>query len=475
MGYGEKRGSYYRGRFKIAPGRYGTVQDERGGPRKFRTKREAKQAADAEEVEVRSGQWRDPNVGRVTFGAYANEWFVKQDLAASTMANYRRHLEEHLLPKFEHHTLADITAVDADTWEQQERSAGYAESSIRTWRATLHLILADAVSDGLIRTNPATKRRGRGRRAGKSKTRQPEKATTDALGALLIAERAALLSGRDAEFVLTAVMAYTGMRWGELVGLETRYARLGSIRVEWQCYELATELVRCPPKDDSYRDVDLPNFLSALVSDHVTRTSPRACECHGQTYVFSGRNGAAHWSRSGFATWVFQPATSGWFPAKSPQPTRPVPLTAEPWPGTPVRGRNAQGRGEMYWLPIAPGLTPHGLRHSHKTAMVEDRVPEIFQHERLGHQMDGIGARYSHVTSAMRKELCDALTERWEASLDARAAMHPHSPVVVLDELLQARQHKKKGEPREGSTKIFSQDSPKAGVYPLQARPQKGA
>jgi hypothetical protein len=29
------------------------------------------------------------------------------------------------------------------------------------------------------------------------------------------------------------------MRWGEIVGLETEFARPGSIRVEWQLYELA--------------------------------------------------------------------------------------------------------------------------------------------------------------------------------------------------------------------------------------------
>lgn len=120
MGYAEKRGDYYRGRFKIAPGRYGTVQDERGGPRKFRTKREAKQAADAEEVEVRSGRWRDPSAGLVMFGEFANRWYAGQDLAASTTADLRRHLEEHLLPEFEDKEMADVWAADVDAWEKRE-------------------------------------------------------------------------------------------------------------------------------------------------------------------------------------------------------------------------------------------------------------------------------------------------------------------------------------------------------------------
>jgi hypothetical protein len=50
MGYAEKRGDYWRGRYKLGPGRYGTVSDDAGNTVKFRTKREAKQAADDADV-----------------------------------------------------------------------------------------------------------------------------------------------------------------------------------------------------------------------------------------------------------------------------------------------------------------------------------------------------------------------------------------------------------------------------------------
>jgi len=39
----------------------------------------------------------------------------------------------------------------------------------------------------------------------------------------------------------------------------------------------------------------------------------------------------------------------------------------------------------------------------------------------------------------MRRRLTTSLTQLWEASLDARAAISPHSPVSILDELLTAR------------------------------------
>lgn len=36
-------------------------------------------------------------------------------------------------------------------------------------------------------------------------------------------------------------------------------------------------------------------------------------------YVRAGQSGetAAHWRRTGFATWLFQPATTGWYPKKA--------------------------------------------------------------------------------------------------------------------------------------------------------------
>src|SRR5438046_2953628 len=101
MGYAENRGEYWRGRYKTAPGRYGTVKDSRGATIRFRTRRDAERAANDEEAKVRAGAWRDPIAGRITFGDFVNRWYAAQDLAVSTMQSYRRGIEDHLLPAFE--------------------------------------------------------------------------------------------------------------------------------------------------------------------------------------------------------------------------------------------------------------------------------------------------------------------------------------------------------------------------------------
>ena len=88
------------------------------------------------------------------------------------------------------------------------------------------------------------------------------------------------------------------------------------------------------------------------------------------------------------------------------------------------------------WLPVKDGLTPHGLRHGHKTWMAEDGIPEILAEQRLGHQVPGMRGLYAHASERMREELTAALHARWEESLRQRAAINPHSPVPLLDTLL---------------------------------------
>ncbi|GAA4383995.1 hypothetical protein GCM10023088_51770 [Actinomadura verrucosospora] len=64
--------------------------------------------------------------------------------------------------------------------------------------------------------------------------RGPEKKWASPLQVLLLAERCGLLSGREDDFILIVLTAYTGMRWGEAMGLQRPYCRLDHIQVDWQ-------------------------------------------------------------------------------------------------------------------------------------------------------------------------------------------------------------------------------------------------
>jgi hypothetical protein len=218
---------------------------------------------------------------------------------------------------------------------------------------------------------------------------------------------------------------------------------------------------KVPPKDDSYRSVDLPPFLAALVSEQSTRTRGR-CSCPGRTpecggagqYLFLTPNGGHH-RRSTYARRIFQPAADGRYPSGTRQAGRRVLVDGSTLPGTPPppwpdavpgepfhppRGRGIRVHGEdtalCVWLPLLENLTPHGLRHGHKTWMAEDGIPEILQAERLGHTVPGIRGVYTHVSDAMRDDLKAKPQQRWEASLAERLRFGGASSVSILNELL---------------------------------------
>ena len=568
MPYPEKRwskkdGSYWTVRYLAADGTWPRASRDENGNR-WRTKKAAEQWATDKEARIRMGLDEEsaPSVAEAarrarkqegtTLGTWANEWFPKQDVGISHQKGLRTTLEKHLLPHqpsgsgpmWEETLMDDITEQQVVEFKRAKREAGYAESTIRGYCSTLYTLFSDAMREGVATSNPVATNSNRGRRSGTGKrkgARGKQRVTTDALGALLLAERMALLSGRDEEFISAITMYNSGLRFGELVGLERKYCRPdeGVIRVEWQLYESDRDWYRQAPKDDSYRDVHIPQFVAELLQrqlDAVPHKPTPVCACHrpptvhrflvaalkrrgawtpemqgailahpkersleelgipadlaerfdgdfirggrapvhrGGVFVFTGRDGSPHHRRGSYKPWLIGAASTGMYPGGKnsqgdAQKERPVPLLAEPWPGIPVRGRSPRKRSETAWEPIAPGITPHGLaRHSHKRAMIEGRVPEVLQHERLGHEMGGIGAVYSQVTPAMVGTLLDLLTANWKASLEARAKMHPHSPVAVLDELLAP--YRKQGASGENS-KIISQISPKTAPIPLRRR-----
>ena len=327
--------------------------------------------------------------------------------------------------------------------------------------------MAAAAKPPLIPYNPALRPRNRGRRTGRKLDRAPQRVWATPLQALLVAERAALLTGRDDDYTMVLTIGYTGLRWGETIGLERGYVRQDEIHVEWQLREIRSTFHRLPPKDDSYRSpnwepclpVDLPPFLAELLARQIQAQPRQRCACaaqHGGSghYVFLGPDGG-HYRRSGYARRVFRPACDGRRDAAPGRPGRLIVTDATIWPGLPVTtwppaqpgvvftppcGRGIQAIPEgtplASWLPLKPGLTPHGLRHGHKTWMAEDGIPEILAEQRLGHEVPGMRGLYAHASERMRDELKAAPQARWEDSLRARAAIRSQSPVALLDELL---------------------------------------
>ena len=459
-----------------------------------------------QEARIREGRWTDPNAGKVTVGEWADRWMALQDVSLATIDHRDYMIRRFIRPAWGDSPLNSLTTEEITRWENAlPARTGISPRTARAVRTVLGTILGDAATTRptLIPHNPALRPRNRRRRTGRRLVRGgPQRAWATPLQVLLLAERAALLSGRDEDFTMIVTIGYTGMRWAETVGLERDLVRPGEIHVEWQLHELNGTFHRLPPKDDSYRSprwepslpVDLPPFLTSLLAAQVRDHPHPPCACaeqHGGTgrYVFLGPDGG-HYRRSNYARRVFRPACDGRYRADPGRPARLViaDQTAT-WPGQPIAawpaaprpppGRNPgpdaayrppRGHGIAVipedtpiacWLPIKPGLTVHGLRHSHKTWMAEDGIPEILAEQRLGHHMPGMRGLYAHASDRMRDDLKQALQARWQESLQDRAAINEHSPVPLLDQLLASL--------RAGS------DEPADQTTPQQTRLQRPA
>ena len=104
-------------------------------------------------------------------------------------------------------------------------------------------------------------------------------------------------------------------------------------------------------------------------------------DSHTQAYVFVGTDTGLY-RRSNFSRRYWRPATDG-------NPHKVI-------------------------APVIPGMHFHDLRHTHKTWMIEDNVPEVAQAKRLGHRLPGVRGIYSHVSLIVEQRLIDGLQKRWE-------------------------------------------------------------
>ncbi len=463
----------------------------------FETKASALAWGRDQETRIRDGRWTDPNAGRITVSEWIDRWLPLQDVGISTEENREYLIRRFIRPAWGASELGSLSTEEITKWENAlPARTGISRRVAGDARSLLGTILGDAAATKppLIPYNPALRPRNRGRRTGRRLALAPQRVWATPLQVLLVAERAALLTGRDDDFTMVITIAYTGLRWGEVIGLETEYAQPGEIHVEWQLREIRGTFHRLPPKDDSYRSpawepclpVDLPPFLARLLARQVQGQPRDPCACvaqHGGTgrYVFLGPDGG-HYRRSNYARRVFRPACDGRFEPAPSRPARLVIADTTVWPGVPVamwppaqpdaaqyvppRGRGIQaipaGTALACWLPVKSGLTPHGLRHSHKTWMAEDGIPEILAEQRLGHEVPGMRGLYAHASDRMRDDLKAALQTRWDDSLRARAAIYPRSPVPLFDELL-APHRKTARRAQPPALLVTQQDAPALG------------
>lgn len=451
MAYPEKRGNGPRP-WRV---KYMTPLGERSKSG-FATEEDAVDWGTLQEISVRAGTWQDPRRGDLLLRDWVTRWSAGQDLPETTAENYSYHLRTHILPAWRDRSLVSLTRLEIEAWEATIRRRNYAASSASKARSLLSTILADAVDAGLITSNPAAKRKRRGRQDVRIEADPEESLWFTADQALRIAERVGLLSGRPDEFVMVLLSAYTGMRFGEVRGLDRQYSLMSAVKVQWQLREVKRVFYKAPPKHNGRRAIPLPPFLAALMQEQRGRSAgrlcacgkrrergceehlPRLCECHGMDCLFRPPGVMAHWSRTDFGSRLFRPAADGRLVPKGPRLRTRIMVDGG---GRYVQRRSGESldrtaeRAVATWLPILAGSTFHDNKHSQKTWMISDGIPEVAQFQRLGHKLGGIRGVYSHSEPEFHERIVDAHQARWEESLRKRARMGP-SQLPALQALL---------------------------------------
>ncbi len=236
--------------------------------RHFDRKVDAQRWLNSVTAAVETGNYVDPRAGRITLGEWAEKWFEGQaQLKPTTRSRYRGILDGHVLPHWSATRLVAVSHADVQAWVAEQRAAGAAPATVRKHFRVLSLVLDLAVRDGRLPRNPCQgvnlPRLEQARR--RYLTHEQVHRLADETCSLWPGTR---LPYRERETMasyrlIVLVLAYCGLRWGELAALKVERVDLARRRIEvaesvvevdgvliW-AFPRATNAGRCPSRGSS--------------------------------------------------------------------------------------------------------------------------------------------------------------------------------------------------------------------------------
>ena len=143
---------------------YWAVMVDYKGKRKFikaEGKREALTLARDIEKGLIGGEWEEDgdDPGAISFREYAEKWLAGKKVGRKfgTSISYSGNLSNHLLPCFGTKALRDISRADVRQLCTEKLAAGYSAESVKVMAAVLRAVLGQAVEDGILPVNMASK------------------------------------------------------------------------------------------------------------------------------------------------------------------------------------------------------------------------------------------------------------------------------------------------------------------------------
>ena len=345
--------------------------------RQFRTEREAKAWLVGQQAAEQVGGWIDPRKADRPFAEVVADWqqgFGR--LSPNTARRYRSICDTYLLPEFGASPVGAITHERVQRYiDGLSRDERIAAGTVRNVYAVLRTALARAVKLGVIKTNPCAE----------VDLPRPNR---EPMLFLTFDQVRAVAEKIDAHYrVLVWTAAITGLRAGELAGLQRRDVNLlrGTITVERAMKDVNGKLELGPTKTHAKRVVNVPKFLREMLSEHLL-----ASEGGPQDFVFTLKSGAP--LRHGLVYGrYFKRAVAGW---------------------TDKRGKKHEGAlpAELH------ALRWHDLRHTAASLAIEAGAhPKLIQ-QQLGHSSITVTLdRYGHCFPSMATALADALDAAFAA------------------------------------------------------------
>jgi integrase len=229
------------------------------------------------------GEWRDPDRGRVPFGAYADRWIEERpNLRPRTVALYVWLLKKYLRPAFGDWFLGDISTAAIRRWRGELLAEGVSVSMASKAYRLMRAVLNTAVEqDELLSRNPCRVR-------GAGQETPAERPVLSILEVLLLAD---VMPARFRCLVL--VTTFASLRFGEVSALQRRDVDLvrGTVTVRRAFTEVKGEglVVGAPKSRAGRRTVVLPRSVVRELAAHMDRYVGVADDA----LVFTGYKGAA--------------------------------------------------------------------------------------------------------------------------------------------------------------------------------------
>lgn len=255
-------GRRYRVRYR-KPDRSQT--DKRG----FRTKRDAELFLASVEVAKATGRYIDPTRARVTVAEWMQTYIsTRADLRRSTIDRMEGVTRLHINPALGGIPLSELTRLRCQQFVS-DLNKTQAPGSVHKVATVLSGAMQLAVDDGRLPGNPAAR----------LKLPRQMKKRKKFLTHQQVADLAAAVDSKakgEGFGLLIYVLAYTGLRWGELAGLRVRDLdfKRRRLNVRETMVEIGGYFEESTPKDYEERSIPVPEFIMSQLVDHVASKAP---------------------------------------------------------------------------------------------------------------------------------------------------------------------------------------------------------